>query len=453
MMAAEEFIEQFHLLMDRSKSTAEYAHLRSTISSEKKANKFVELFAEKTSTNWTPQKQYSLKYIFYCTWFCNPFWRKQVLPEGDNYNPFFRKRDGSEGGDCSAKINIYIRKPDASSAVYDEYLYYDPPLPCVIEIAGQHNHSLNCSEEKGINDKLRKLVPDDLVKREFFKYFQMGISVSDAKKKYTMHYRQKKPPKTLTVLIPTIRQAEILYKEWQEVKGNKQWQNVKDSLDTKLKEGNHRKINQKAITFKEFLEAIPKREIMHSVKHLESETDKTVKSDENAQNKDIKFPLVFVSVGFAASMSNSTAILLYKLKHDISSELVSDLVRPQIYSVYIESENSSESVLNEILGIPTSVDESRVSVDGASKYVEDIPIKLEPLNDSYEDIPIQDFNGRMEDTSILSTPTQTFYSGDTRSEKIDIKPNIFNRDTTRTEETDIKPNIWKGILFYLWCSL
>ncbi|CAL1263399.1 unnamed protein product [Larinioides sclopetarius] len=179
----------------------------------------------------------NIRYIFYCTWFCNPFWRKQVLPEGDNYNPFFRKRDGSEGGDCSAKINIYIRKPDASSAVYDEYLYYDPPLPCVIEIAGQHNHSLNCSEEKGINDKLRKLVPDDLVKREFFKYFQMGISVSDAKKKYTMHYRQKKPPKTLTVLIPTIRQAEILYKEWQEVKGNKQWQNVKDSLDTKLKEG------------------------------------------------------------------------------------------------------------------------------------------------------------------------------------------------------------------------
>ncbi|GBM48760.1 hypothetical protein AVEN_24948-1 [Araneus ventricosus] len=437
-MDVEEFIEQFRLLMDRSKSTTQYAHLRSTISSEKEANKFVELFAEKTNTNWTPQKQYSLKYVFYCTWFCNPFWRKQVLPEEEDYNPFFRKKDTSQGGDCSAKIDVYIRKPDASSAVCDEYLYYDPPLPCVIEIAGQHNHPLEHPEDKatkGIDDKLRSLVKDDSVKREFFKYFQMGLSVSDAKKKYTMHYRQKKPPKKITVLIPTMRQAEILYKEWE---------NVKDCFNLTLKEGNCRKINPKAVSFKEFLEAVPKREIMHSVKHLESETNKTVKSDENAQNKDIKFPLVFASVGSAAGMPSCKASLLYKLKHNIGSELVSDLVRPRIYSVYIESENSSEPVSNEILGIPTSADESRVSVEAAPKYALDIPIKLEPLNDGYEDISTQGSTEMMEDTSILPTPTQAFSSGDTTSEEIDIKPNISSKDATSTEEIDTKPNIWKA---------
>ncbi|KAF8794861.1 hypothetical protein HNY73_002783 [Argiope bruennichi] len=386
----EGLIEQFHLLMDRSRSTAQYAHLRSTINSEKEANKFVELFAEKTNTNWTPQKQYSLKYVFYCTWFCNPFWRKKVHTEGEDNNPFFRKREISQGSDCFAKINIYIKKPDASSTMHDEYLYYDPPLPCVIEIAGQHNHRLDHPEEKAMkefDDRLRIFIQDDSAKREFFKYFQMGLSASDAKKKFTMQYRQKKSPKKPPIPIPTLRQTEIFFKEWQD---------VKDNFSTSLKEDNCREFNQNFVSFKEFLEAIPKREIIYSVKHLESKTDILAKSVKNQQNKDIKFPLVFVLVGSAA-------------------------------------------------GIPSSVNESHISDEAMPKYVLDIPIKLEPLNDGYEDVPTQRTTEMMEDTSILPTPTQFFSCGDnTTTEEIDIKPNICIGDNTTTEEIDIKPNIWKA---------
>ncbi|XP_055930951.1 uncharacterized protein LOC129961277 isoform X2 [Argiope bruennichi] len=380
-----------------------------------------------------------VQYVFYCTWFCNPFWRKKVHTEGEDNNPFFRKREISQGSDCFAKINIYIKKPDASSTMHDEYLYYDPPLPCVIEIAGQHNHRLDHPEEKAMkefDDRLRIFIQDDSAKREFFKYFQMGLSASDAKKKFTMQYRQKKSPKKPPIPIPTLRQTEIFFKEWQD---------VKDNFSTSLKEDNCREFNQNFVSFKEFLEAIPKREIIYSVKHLESKTDILAKSVKNQQNKDIKFPLVFVLVGSAAGMPSNSAPLFYKLKHNFDGEFVSDLVRPRIYSLYIESESSSESVCNEILGIPSSVNESHISDEAMPKYVLDIPIKLEPLNDGYEDVPTQRTTEMMEDTSILPTPTQFFSCGDnTTTEEIDIKPNICIGDNTTTEEIDIKPNIWKA---------
>ncbi|GBN98018.1 hypothetical protein AVEN_205844-1, partial [Araneus ventricosus] len=359
-MDAEELVKQFHLLMDRSRSRAQYAYLRSTINSEEEANQFVDLFSEKTNTFWIPQtgKQISPRYTFYLTWFCNRSWRKKNTSQRD---------------DCNAKIDIYVRKSEPSSAKYDEYLHYDPPLPCVIEIAGQHSHPLECVDNKVIKD-IR-----DQVRREFFKYFQMGLSVSDAKTKYAMRYRKKKSLRSKHT--PTLRQAQRLYNQW---KGVKRW--------STLQKDNQIESQPKPLTFKEILDAVPKREILYSVKHLQSETDIPFKSDTKANNKEFKFPLVFISVGSAAAMPSSTAPLLYKLKHGIAGELVSDLVKPRIYSICIDSaapvvvegqltepsqglQNSSESVSDEILGVPMPVDEARLPVEAVLNRTLNIPIK------------------------------------------------------------------------------
>ncbi|KAF8794860.1 hypothetical protein HNY73_002782 [Argiope bruennichi] len=369
-------------------------------------------------------------YAFYLTWFCNRSWRKRDTTQEDN---------------CNAKIDIYVKKPEPSSSKYDEYLHYDPPLPCVIEIAGQHSHpleQLDCKIVKGVRDQ---------VKREFFKYFQMGLSVSDAKTKYAVRYRHKKSAKPKHT--PTLRQAQRLYNQW---KGVKRW--------STMKEGDLKESQPKAITFKEILDAVPKREILYSVKHLLSETEIPLKSDAKANNKDIKFPLVFISVGSAAAMPCNTAPLLYKLKHGIAGEIVSDLVKPRIYSICIdsaaavvvvkgqltetsqESQNSSGHESDVILGVPMSVDETPVTGESASTEILNIPIKTEPLNDGYDEEPIQGSIEKTpnltEDNSMMPVITEAFSCGNgTITEEVEIKPNICFNANAITEETDIKPNI------------
>ncbi|GFQ88890.1 uncharacterized protein TNCT_688551 [Trichonephila clavata] len=202
MTHIENFIKQFHLLLDRCTSKS-VAYLRSTINSEKEADKFVELFSEKTKTNWIPHVglQDSEKFLFHKTWLCHRTCRKKGKPNfGDD--------------DCNAKIDIFIKKPDPVYIRHDEYLKYKPPLPCVIEISGRHSHDVEKIDESLLGGMTEE------VKEQFFKYFDSGLSVIHARRKHDFLLKLKSTSfKTSKLRFnPTLRQAQHLYNHWQRTK-------------------------------------------------------------------------------------------------------------------------------------------------------------------------------------------------------------------------------------------
>ncbi|GFU26790.1 uncharacterized protein NPIL_492391 [Nephila pilipes] len=379
MTGTEDFTKQFYLLLDRYTSKS-VAYLRSIISSEVEAEKFVNLFSERTYTKWIPHVGQSdtEKFVFHKTWVCHRSWRK--------------KGKSTFRDDCNAKIDIFIKTPDPTYIRHDEYLKYDPPLPCVIEISGKHTHDVG-----NYDDSLAGGMADE-VKEQFFKYFDSGLSVVHARRKYDFLLKLKSTNIKTSKLRynPTVRQTQHLYNHWQK---------VKHCGGTTLRETNGK---FRPVTFDEFLNALPKKEFLQSHKNSPSVL-RTPSSISTVQSN--QFPLVFVSTGFSGTLSSSAAPLLFKLKFGTHGDFVSDLTAPRLYSVRIDS----SSILKDKL--PTSVNSVPFS-ELSSSSPKEISIKEEPLDSDEESTEKTSNPGNVKDSSIMpviikayscedsSTPTQ-----------------------------------------------
>ncbi|GIY84615.1 uncharacterized protein CDAR_169191 [Caerostris darwini] len=422
--------------MDKSKSRVEYCYLRSTIQTEEEADNFVNLFSGKTNTNWIPHdlhqrpKQIHEKYIFYKTWLCYRTWQKKEK---------FAFRDDH----CKAKITIFLKKPDVSRN--DEYMHYEPSRPCVIEIYGEHSHDLTCHDVlpmKGMTEEVKKL---------FFKYFDNGLSASSAKKKYELNHKQKtsnnkNSSKSKPSFSPTIRQTQHLYNHWKDLKNS-----------TKTTEnGTNGQI--KPVSFKDFLNAVPKREIMHSVNTFPEETE-----DNTSQN--IQLPLMFISIGIVGVVPTDTAPLLYKLKHGVGGEFLSELVSPRIYSIRIDSttpliiqdpaensQTSSEYITSDILNIPIlNVKTEPMDIDeenAASSSVETISLNTgDPDPVCSNTVDAISSNNLDVQSSQMPFIVDAF-SCEGSSKDNDVKPNISEYSSQESIEDDTKPNIRTGNGFF-----
>ncbi|GFY40499.1 uncharacterized protein TNIN_337531 [Trichonephila inaurata madagascariensis] len=276
MTDIENFIKQYHLLLDRCTSKS-VAYLRSIINSEREADKFVELFSEKTKTKWIPHDglQDSEKFLFHKTWLCHRTWRK-------------KGKSNFRDDDCNAKIDIFIKKPDPVYIRHDEYL--------------------KMTEE---------------VKEQFFKYFDSGLSVIHARRKHDFLLKLKSTSFKSSKLRfnPTLRQTQHLYNHWQR---------TKHSVGATLKEADSK---FRPVTFEEFLKAVPKKELLRPSKNLEPKHQTTSPISTVQSNQ---FPLVFVSTGRTGNLPSNEAPLLFKLKYGMG-EFVSDLIVPRLYSVCIDS--------------------------------------------------------------------------------------------------------------------
>nr|CAD7460604.1 unnamed protein product [Timema tahoe] len=76
---------------------------------------------------------------------------------------------------CKAKIQIKIKKVNRNTKKNDHFLRREVPLPAVITICSDHNHSTECV------DALRLLRPTDEAKQRYMGYFDSGMSPSEAR--------------------------------------------------------------------------------------------------------------------------------------------------------------------------------------------------------------------------------------------------------------------------------
>lgn len=359
MTDIEDFIKQFRLVLDRCTSKS-VAYLRSVIRSEEEADKFVDLFSERTETKWITQVGLldSEKYVFHKTWVCHRSWRKKRKTFRD---------------DCNAKIDIFIKKPDPTYVRHDEYLKYDPPLPCIIEISGKHSHDM-----ENPDDSLSGGMTEE-VKEQFFKYFDSGLSAILARRKHDFLLKLKSTNfKTSRLRFnPTLRQAQNLYN---------QWQRCRHSVGTTLKEADGK---DRLLTFEEFLNALPKKEFLQPPKNPQPVL-RTTSPISTVQS--IQFPLVFVSTGFTGTLPSNAAPLLFKLKYGPDGEVVSDVTAPRLYSVCIDS----SSILKDKL--MSSTDNGQSS-ELSSNSSTGIRIKEEPP-DSDEEM-VDETSRNVKDSSIM----------------------------------------------------
>ncbi|GIY60740.1 uncharacterized protein CEXT_598691 [Caerostris extrusa] len=326
-------------------------------------------------------------------------------------------------------------------------MHYEPPRPCVIEIYGEHSHDLTCHDVlpmKGMTEEVKKL---------FFKYFDNGLSASSAKKKYELNHKQKtsnnkNSSKSKLSFSPTIRQTQHLYNHWKDLKNS-----------TKATENGTNGLI-KPVSFKDFLNAVPKREIMHSVNTFPEEIE-----ENTSQN--IQLPLMFISIGIVGVVPTDTAPLLYKLKHGVGGEVLSELVSPRIYSIRIDS--TTPLIIQD--SVPVSAENSQTSSEYITSDILNIPIlnvKTEPMDidegnaasSSVETISLNTGDPVCSNTVVaissnnmdLQSSQMPFivdaFSCEGSSKDNDVKPNISEYSSQESIEDDTKPNIRTGNGFF-----
>lgn len=88
----------------------------------------------------------------------------------------FNKKNKTEGSkrctDCTATVDIKIKKLNRDTIKNDKFLAHDPPLQAVITVKSKHNHN-NYSF-----DAMKFLRATKAVREEYIGYFEMGHGVA-----------------------------------------------------------------------------------------------------------------------------------------------------------------------------------------------------------------------------------------------------------------------------------
>ncbi|KAH7965748.1 hypothetical protein HPB49_010359 [Dermacentor silvarum] len=151
---------------DHVNSCTDVEVLRSNITNDDDASRWVEEYGLKTNTSWVVDfAQPTAKcqrMVFHKIWRCKECKRN--------------KSSGMPAVHCPAKIDLKIQKVNRNTKRNDAFLRGEKPLPAVIKLFhhSSHSHSTAAAEA------LRRLAPTSPTKQAFLEYFNNGMSPAEA---------------------------------------------------------------------------------------------------------------------------------------------------------------------------------------------------------------------------------------------------------------------------------
>ncbi|XP_018324269.1 uncharacterized protein LOC108736369 isoform X2 [Agrilus planipennis] len=176
---------------------------RTNFMSESDALKWLDEYSKKTNTNWivrngvyNPQRL-----VFHKHFVCQHSVRNKT------------GQDSKRNSGCISSIDIKIKKCNKATRKNDVFLKGDSPFPGIVKMNITHNHAVDTCES------LKFLRMDDEIKKQYIRYFEDGLGVSESIKQHQnitlLNNVPNLPEVTANARInPTYNMVKQLFNKW-----------------------------------------------------------------------------------------------------------------------------------------------------------------------------------------------------------------------------------------------